>query len=104
VAAQAIVVNLQVPVVVAVNRAAVERGEEWLVRSDQVARAAGHHQQERLARVHAWTQAHTIRIAAELRVAASAGWLIAAVDASGSPQATLSRALEALADTGGREA
>jgi hypothetical protein len=96
-AAQAIVVNLQVPVEVAVDRAVAERGEGWLVRSDQVARAAGHHQQDRLARVHAWTKLHTIRTAAELRVAAAAGWLIAEVDASGSPQSTLSRALEALA-------
>ena len=68
----AIVVNLQVPVEVAVHRAA-ERGERWLVRSDLVARAAGHRQPDRSARVHASAQAHTIRTAAELRVASSAG-------------------------------
>ena len=102
--AHAIVVNLQAPVEVAVNRAAAGRGERWLARSDLVARAAGHRQRDRLARVHASAQAHTIRTAAELRVAASAGWVVENIDASGSPQETLSHALDALTSVRRREA
>ena len=102
--ARAVAVNLQVPVEVAVDRPAAERGEGWLARSDLVARAAGHNQPDRLALLHASAQAHTIGTAAELRVAASAGWVVENIDGSGSPQETLSHALDALMSVRRREA
>lgn len=95
-AACAIVVNLQAPVEVVVHRGAAERGEPWLVRAELLARTAGHNQLDRLARVRASVRAHTIRSAAELRVAAAAGWVVENIDASGSRQETLSHALDAL--------
>lgn len=96
-AAHALVVDLRVPAAIATERAAAERGEEWLRRSDRVASAAGHDEPDRLGRVHAWTEAHTVRTAVELQRAGEAGWRIEHIDASGSPQATLSEALHAVA-------
>ena len=97
-ATQAIVVTLQLPAEVAVARAVSERGESWLIRSDFVALAAGHDQPDRWARLLAWTQAHNTRTGAELEVAASAGWLVNRIDASGSPQETLRQAMGALSN------
>jgi hypothetical protein len=95
-AAHALVVDLRVPAAIATDRAAAERGEEWLSRSDRVASVAGHDEPDRLGRIHAWTEAHTARTAVELQLAAEAGWRIEHIDASGSRQATLSQALDAV--------
>ena len=96
-AADALVVDLGVPAAIATDRAAAERGEEWLRRSDRVASAAGHDEPDRLRRTHAWTEAHTARTGVELQRAREAGWRIEHIDASGSRQATLSQALQAVA-------
>lgn len=54
--------------------------------------------------MYASARAHTIRTAAELRVAASAGWVVENIDAGGSLQETLSHALDALVSVRSREA
>ena len=97
-AARTGVINLRVPVEVATDRAAAERGEAWLVRSDQVARADGHSQPDRLARIDAWTKAHSARTDDELQLAACARRRIGHINASGSPPATLSQTFDAWAN------
>jgi thymidylate kinase len=77
-----VAVDLQVPAEVAVRRAAQQRGEDWLVQYDVVARSAGHHETDRLDRVIAWTREHMARTAVELNGAASAGWSVHHVDAT----------------------
>jgi hypothetical protein len=48
---RALLLHLQAPAEVAIERAGLERGEEWLSRSDQIAQSAGHRHSERIDRL-----------------------------------------------------
>ncbi|GAB3751910.1 nucleoside/nucleotide kinase family protein [Microlunatus parietis] len=78
--------RLCVPIGQAVDRAAAERGEDWLDRYDRIARAAGHDQPERRDRITAWATHHNAATELELQAAAEAGWPLETVDASRSPE------------------
>ncbi|WP_152363735.1 ATP-binding protein [Microlunatus speluncae] len=88
-----IMFELKGPVGLAVERAAAERGEDWLVRYDKVARAAGHRQPERLARIGAWAERHGVATAGEIQAAREAGWSVHAIDATRSPAEVRAQAI-----------
>lgn len=77
-----LLLHLQAPAEVCIERGGQQRGEDWLARSDQIARSSGHHHAERIDRLVAETARHAARTQDELRVAADAGWLIHTIDAA----------------------
>ncbi len=93
-----LLLHLLAPADVTVERAGRERGDEWLVRADQIAMSAGHHHADRIARIVAEANRHAARTRDELGVAAEAGWPIVTVDAANTADCVHDRAI-ALIDT-----
>lgn len=77
-----LLLHLEAPAEVAVDRAGRERGEEWFARSDHIARSAGHQHAERIDRLIAEATSHAGRTRDELQVAAEAGWPVRTIDAN----------------------
>lgn len=100
-----LLLQLKAPPETAVQRARRERGADWVARADEVARSRGHHQAEQQARIIASAEAHLEQTAAELGVAAAAGWPVRRIDAGGSVHDVLGQAMtvidEARASQGG---
>jgi thymidylate kinase len=91
--ARVLLLHLQAPAEISIERAARERGEGWLSRSDQIAQSTGHHQAKRFDRLVAETVRHAAQTRTELRVAAEAGWPIRTIDAVGDSQEVHHRAI-----------
>lgn len=91
-----LLLHLQTSADCAVDRAARQRGEEWLARSDAVARSHGHDQPIRQARIIADAEQHILRTEAEVAVASAAGWPVRRIDASAPPDVVHSVALAAI--------
>jgi thymidylate kinase len=87
------ILHLQAPAEITIERAGRQRGEEWLSRSDQIARAAGHRQRELRDRLIAEATRHAAQTREELSVAAEAGWPVQAIDATPGPGSVHDRAM-----------
>ncbi len=68
-----LLLHLQAPAEVTIERASAERGEKWLARSDRIACSSGHDQPDRSARVLAEATRHAAQTRDELCVATEAG-------------------------------
>jgi hypothetical protein len=80
-----LILHLQTSAKATIDRASRQRGDEWVSRSDEVARAAGHHQANPADRLIAEATRHAAQTQDELRVAADAGWRVRRVDATDGP-------------------
>lgn len=94
-----ILLQLRTPVSVAVERAAEQRGEEWLARYDRIARADGSRHPDRLDRIKAWAGDHDARTDLEIEAASEAGWPVHCIDAARPPQEVLVQALAVIDGT-----
>lgn len=97
-----LLLHLQAPAEVTIERASAERGEEWLARSDRIARSAGHDQPDRVDRVLAEATRHAAQTRDELRVAAEAGWPIHVIDAAGTAKEAHDQAIALIEATRAR--
>lgn len=91
-----ILLHLTAPIDVAIGRAGEQRGEQWLERSDRIARADGHRQPDRSDRIRASTSSHAASTEGELEAAAEAGWPVHRVDATRSSELVLTQAIEVI--------
>lgn len=88
-----LLLHLRASATTTIDRATRQRGDEWVSRSDQIARAAGHTHKDRTDRLVAEATRHTAQTDEELRFAAEAGWRICPIEATVTPRAVHDRAI-----------